>query len=122
MIDNRNINPSFEEDKKILEAFLANPENKRAAISLAHQIHKETDGEWFLIKKLMKLFDVTVGEIKNKLTVMGAFNLVAYKEEQGKQYYRIDLDHKIQRSLVLQEIEFHKAQIEILQEKLLRLN
>lgn len=113
---------SLEQDKKVVEEFLANPENKKMAIELANQIKKEVGEDWFQAKKLIKKFKCTVEEAKAKFVVLGAFNLCAYKEEKGLQWYKIDLSQKIQRDLLVQEIQFHEVQISILKEKLTKLN
>jgi len=103
--------------------FVKDPENRKMAVALANQIQKELGTEWFQAKKLNKVFKGgTEDQIKAKLVVLGMFKLAAYKEEKGQQFYKIDIDQKTQRGLILQEIEFHKAQIEILQEKLVALN
>ncbi len=130
IIDNRNStksnesleNESLEKDKKTITAFISDPENKRMAMELAHQIAKEIGYVWFQAKKLKKLFKNDDKQIAAKLTVLGAFKLCAYRQEKDIQWYKIDIDQRIQRVLVQQEIEFHTAQIEILKEKLTTLN
>jgi hypothetical protein len=125
IIDSRNQpdnKTSLEEDKRIMNEFLANPENKKMAIELAHQIMKEIGDDWFQHKQLKKIFKNDEKQIAAKLTVLGAFNLCAYKQKKDAQWYKIDIDQKTQRVLVQQEIEFHEAQISILKEKLTRLN
>lgn len=114
--------PSLEEDKKVVEDFLSNPENKKMAIELANQIRIEVGEGWFQAKSLIKKYKCTIEEAKAKFVVLGAFNLCAYKEEKGVQWYRIDLSQKIQRDLIVQEIQFHEVQISILKEKLTKLN
>lgn len=113
---------TLEENKKIVDAFLSDPEKKKDATQLAHQIHKEVGDEWFKPGKLLKKFKITITEVKQKLLVLQAFSLVAYKEQDGWQLYKIDISKKDQRQLLTQEIEFHKAQLLILNEKLSKLD
>jgi hypothetical protein len=111
----------LDNDKRTIEEFLANPDNKKMAIELAHQIEKEMGGDWFKADKLMRKFKLSQQEAATRFMTLGAFNLAAYKEEKGIQWYKIDLDHKIQRQLILQQIDFHNGQVLILKEKLVKL-
>lgn len=118
-IDDRdNKTKNLKEDLETVKAFLENKDRRKEALDLAHQISKEVGNDWFQPKKLLKKFKVDVKEIQNKLIILSAFKLVAYKEERGLQWYKIDINQKDQRLLLQQEIEFHQAQLQILKEKL----
>lgn len=113
---------AIEQDKKLVQDFRSNPDNKKMAVELAHHLMKQVGSGWVNSTKLMKVFNDTEETLYAKITILAIFKLCAYKEVKGKQLYKIDIDQKTQRVLILQEIEFHKAQIEILTEKLTGLN
>lgn len=108
--------------KEQLDAFLKNPENKKNAARLAFQVQEEVGQEWFGASRLTKLFKVTKEEVKIRLSTLLAFELAVYKNEKGQKLYKIDINHKEQRSILSQEIEFHQQQIKLLNEKIAKLD
>lgn len=109
-------------DEQVVRDFISNPENREMAINLASQIKKEMGDNWFSVSKFLKTFKSSSEEAKAKFIVLGAFNLVAYKEEKNKQFYKIDMDQRTQRIVLLNDIAFHEAQIKILKQKLSKLD
>lgn len=109
-------------DEEVVKDFISKPENKEMAINLANQIKKEMGDNWFPVSKFLKVFKSGTDEARAKFIVLGAFNLVAYKEVKNKQYYKIDMDKKSQRIALLNDIAFHEAQLKILKQKLSNLD
>ena len=108
---------SFEEDKILLKDFLANKENKKAAGEVAFQIQKEFPG-WFRVPQLVKLFNVTTDQVAKQIEVLMLFNFCVGKVEKKIPLFKIDLDRKVQRTLLLEQIAEKEGEVLFLKKKL----
>lgn len=122
-IDQRQATADIEENKRLLDEFLSKPENKEQAMWSANQLLKELDG-WFNIDQLVRKSNkqLNLEKALNKMHTLLAFGFAVYKDEKGVRKYKIDIGRKEMRNILLQEIEFHKAQLSVLQEKLIKLD
>lgn len=101
--------------------FIKDPENRQRAIQLAFQIQQELP-HWFYIPKLVKTFKVDQPEAARQIEMLMLFKMCVGRVEKGKPLFKIDLDHKEQRRLILELIDQKKGEILFLQEKLAKLN
>jgi hypothetical protein len=116
------IEKTSDQIKAELDAFLADPEKKKEAIQLAHQILTAKGNKWFTTKQLVQSFRISEEAAKIRLLTLTAFGLAAFKTKGDKRLYKIDLDQRTQRQLITEDIAFHEGQIVKLKEKLVRLN
>lgn len=114
-------NVQEEENKKIVDAFIKNPEMKKQAGILAFEIQKEFSN-WFSIPQLIKKFKTNTVEAAKKIEMLMLFNYCIGKVEKGKPFFKIDIDHRAQRSLIMNEIAEYEGKILFLKEKLGKLD
>ena len=108
---------AFEEDKITIAEFLANPDNKKAAAAIAFQIQKAFPG-WFKMPRLVKLFDTSTDQAAKQIEMLMLFNLCIGKVEKKVPSFKIDLDRKVQRTLLLEQIAEKEGEILFLKKKL----
>lgn len=111
----------IEEDKKTVEEFLKNPEMKKQAGVLAFQIQKEFSN-WFTVQQVTKKFQTDLPEASRRIEMLMLFNYCVGKVEKGKPFFKIDIDHRAQRQLILDEIAEYEGKILFLKEKLGKLD
>lgn len=109
------------QNEEVRKAFLENKENKQRAANLAYQIKQELTN-WFSIPQLIKKFKTTEAEAAKQIEMLMLFNVCIGKVEKNKPYFKIDLDQRTQRTLLMEEIAFHEGKISFLKEKLTKLN
>lgn len=108
-------------DKEILDAFINNPEMKKQAGTLAFEIQKEFTN-WFSIPQIVKKFQTETTEAAKKIEMLILFNYCIGKVEKGKPFFKIDIDHRAQRRLIMEEIAEYEGKILFLKEKLGKLD
>lgn len=108
-------------DKEVLDAFINNPEMKKQAGTLAFEIQKEFTN-WFSIPQIVKKFKTDTAEAAKKIEMLMLFNYCIGKVEKGKPFFRIDIDHRAQRRLIMDEIAEYEGKILFLKEKLGKLD
>lgn len=118
----KNLNPvqnttSVEDDKKVVDEFVKNPENKKKAGEMAFQI-KQDFPNWFKVSQLVKKYKVTTADVAKKLEMLMLFKMCVGKVTKGVGSFKIDLDQRVQRELILQEIAQKEGEILFLKEKL----
>ncbi len=106
-----------DEEKKTIESFLSNKENKQKAAEIAHQIQSHFSG-WFTIPRIVEKFEVETLEAAKRVEALMMFDMCVGKVEKNIAMFKIDLDHKTQRELLLEEIKETKAKLSSLLEKL----
>ena len=109
------------DDKEVLDAFIKNPEMKKQAGALAFEIQKEFTN-WFSIPQVVKKFQTETAEAAKKIEMLMLFNYCIGKVEKGKPFFKIDIDHRAQRRLIMEEIAEHEGKILFLREKLGKLD
>ncbi len=107
--------------EKEVADFIKDPENRKRAINLAFQIQQELP-HWFQVPKVVKTFKIDLPEAAKQIEMLMLFKMCVGRVEKGKPLFKIDLDHKEQRRLILESIEQKKGEILFLQEKLAKLN
>lgn len=115
------VNSQEEVDKKIVEEFVKNPEMKKQAGVLAFEIQKEFSN-WFSVPQIVKKFKTDIPEASRKIEMLMLFNYCIGKVEKGKPFFKIDIDHRAQRSLIMEEIAEYEGKILVLKEKLGKLD
>ena len=113
--------PSLEEDKVTVKEFISNSENKKAAGAVAFQIQRAFPG-WFKIPQLVKLFDTSTDQAAKQIEMLMLFNLCIGKVEKKVPSFKIDLDRKVQRSLLLEQIAEKEGDVLFLKKKLANLD
>lgn len=108
-------------DKEVLDAFIQNPEMKKQAGTLAFEIQKEFTN-WFSIPQIVKKFQTETTEAAKKIEMLMLFNYCIGKVEKGKPFFKIDIDHRAQRRLIMEEIAEYEGKILFLKEKLGKLD
>lgn len=112
---------TLDSDKKVVDDFINDPENRKRFAQLAFQIQKEFTG-WFTIPKIVKTFDTTTTESAKQIEMLMLLKYCVGKVEKSIPYFKIDMTLKVQRELLLEEIADHEGQIKFLKEKLSKLN
>ena len=108
-------------DDIILKEFIENKENKQKANILAYQINQEFSN-WFSMPQLLKKFKVDLPTAANQIEMLMLFNVCIGKVEKNKPFFKIDLDQRAQRKLLLDEIAIYEGRVLFLKEKLSKLN
>jgi hypothetical protein len=111
----------LEAEKRDIEAFLKNPENKLQMAKSAKLI-QESYSNWFSVPQIVKIFKVTTAEAAKKLEMLMLFNMCVGKVDKGKPFFKIDINQRTQRTLLIEEIAETEAKLAILKEKLVNLN
>lgn len=109
------------EDKRVVDEFKSNPENRKRATELAFSIQNELKG-WFTVADVLKIFNINQEEAAKQLEMLLIMNICVAKVKKSVPYFKIDLDNRTQRQLLLDEIAVKEGEIAFLKEKLVKLD
>lgn len=108
------------QNKAVVDAFVNDPIKRSGAVELAYQIQRDFP-EWFTVTSTLLFYKTSQAEMAAKIELLMLFNLCTGKVEDNVPYFHIDIDHKIMRQLIKDEIAVKEGEVLFLKEKLSKL-